>query len=204
MRGSRSTEDASVKFEDVSLEVKIERRERSFSCGEPRMRPLAAGDDQKAGPAVFSAQGVNKRQGAIKSSLSDVTAIRQLIEEYERLPPDQVQQSLGRLTTSPYTSIANGIAMVVDDAAMKKWASSSYFTEALTAYNKARNSVSDVSIEEINVLLIDERTGSVQYRTREVVSGGATAYGSSAAVVVKGDDDTWRIAVVCEHPLTAF
>lgn len=173
--------------EDVSVDVVLERRQRSYSCGEPRVN---AGRPSVAAPRLRTAE-IGQRTKDIVALDADRLAIRKVIESFETLPPDQVQKNHGVLTTDPYTSISDGDSVRVDLNAIKKWEAGSVFGTV------SKQFTAPLQFLEMNIVLIDEKTAAATYTIEQ---GGV--FGTSAVVLVKGDKGDWRVSVHCQHPVT--
>lgn len=200
MRISGLEDFVKVEHEDIAFEVRVERRERSFSCGEPRVRSFAdspAAMDAK--PNWFTASAV--RPQATLSAADESASIRQVIENYEQLAPQNVESSLGELTTNPYVNVNNGVATTVDAEAIRRWQDSEAYKRAIERFNPGK-AAPKVQLDQFTIVLTDAHTASVQYHIRETLADGSTHEGSSASILVKGQDGKWRIAVQSEHPLT--
>lgn len=188
--------------EDVAFEIVLEKRERSYAYGEPRYHPLMATAALEAlddTAAMFNLtvptepEDVRQRILQIQAYDDEVAEIRRVLEEFENLPAEEVLDTHGRLTTDPYTSIANGEAQSVDKAVIKQWVESDAFYAVQMAFGEGDRA----EFNQLNIVLIDERTASAQY---QIVQGGNT--GSSAVIILKGEDGLWRVAVHCQHPVT--
>jgi hypothetical protein len=169
--------------EDVSLEFLLDERERSYSFGEPR---FAAISRAPAGLTANFAATVQPRLERIQTATDDMTEVRTLVADFENLPADKVVQSQGTLTTDPYVSIAEGKISSATKASVEQWAQQ----------HPNVGQRDPVHFNTLQILMIDERTASVQYHIEE---GGKVA--ASALIAIKGDDDKWRVAVHCQHPV---
>jgi hypothetical protein len=173
-----------VSFKDESTRVELEEVHLSFSYGEARPRRM--------GTLAFLAAAVPK------SKDEELEAVHQVILSYETLPADKVEASLGDLTTDPYTSIADGLVNVIDMAAIRAWHASPDFANIKQKYHGSQPHA--VGITNFQASIIDESTASVNYSIVEELPDGSKVYGSSAAVLIKGTDGRWKIAVHCQHP----
>jgi hypothetical protein len=177
-----------LKLDDLAVEVVLERRERSYSFGEPRVGSYATRDDKSA-PTPTELENRIKNLDFL---IADRKAIRSVIENFENLQPNDVLAAHGQITTDPYISIAEGEMTSVDQAVLTNWLNSNVFGEVSGEFGGALDFLS------LNVVLIDESTATATYSIAQ-----ADLVGTSAVVLTKGSDGQWRIAVHCQHPITA-
>jgi hypothetical protein len=190
MKDSESTnvDKANLVHEDVSVEVVLERRQRSYSCGEPRIRAMAVArvPDHAIEPAA-----IRKRIVAVADLVDERLTIRKLLEKFETLPISEVAAQHGKITTDPYTSIADGQAATVNGNAIDKWLRSELVKKLSGKYT------TPLQFVDVNITLIDERTAAATYT---ILQGGVA--GATSTILVKGNDGQWRITVHCQHPIT--
>lgn len=181
--------DVLKNLKDVAVEVVIDRQERSYAFGEPRVTATAA---LGATGADISPEAVAKRVAKLTGAdtVGDRIAIRKVVENFEHLKPTQVASSLGKLTLKTYTSIANGHVKRVDKAAVTEWMKSDVFRR-LAAANRDKS-----DLLEFSVTLTDESTATATYTIAQ-----GKSVGTSSVILIK-EDGTWRIAVHCQHPVT--
>ncbi|MEW8288250.1 MAG: hypothetical protein AB2697_19905 [Candidatus Thiodiazotropha endolucinida] len=175
------------RFQNEALEFDLERTERSYAFGEPRVGAVLFGD--RAQEPDISRTSVRRRLEDVAVDVEEKFAIRKIIEEFEQLHPDEVLDHHGKLTLETYTAVASGAVMQVDSESIKEWVASPLFKKL------ADRDAKPAEVIELDIVLTDERTASATY---SIVQSGQTA--SSAAILVKGDDG-WRIAVHCQHPV---
>ncbi|KAB5597574.1 hypothetical protein [Vibrio parahaemolyticus] len=178
-------------FVDNSVSLEIEETQRSYAFGEPRVgKALFRTIDARNLDAIeIDAEKIRSRSNAVLTSTDEKFAIREVIEKFEQLSPEDVLKHHGKLTLDEYISVSDGEAMTIDKDAVKKWLKSDLFKE-LSANEKGI-----AEITEFDVTLIDERTSVVVY---SIVQNGKT--GTSSATLVKGDSG-WRIVVHSQHPV---
>jgi hypothetical protein len=164
-----------LKFEDQAIEVVLEKRERSYSFGEPRTGPpFMALINQPAANLALNFAAVSDRLKDVVLSINDKKAIRDLIEAFEKTPPNQVIATYGRYTLDPYTSVQEGQVLVVNQNVVQQWVNSPAFAALSNA------AVGMPEIVELLISFVDESTASVSY---SIEQGGLQA--TSAAIVVK-------------------
>lgn len=162
---------------DVSFDLVIERRERSYSFGEPRVGAVLAFGDQS-------------ERLALATHAATEFEIRTIVEQFENLPRNRVLESHGVLTTDPYVSVTGGQTMTVDRAAVEKWVQGEVFREARDQAD------CPATIVNFNATVVDSKTATAVYSIHQ---DGKMA--NSTVTVVKNDDGQWRIAVHSQHPV---
>lgn len=173
--------------QNEALDFELERTERSYAFGEPRVGSVLFAD--RASTADVSRTSVRRRLQDVALDVEEKFAIRKLIETFEQLKPGEVVENHGRLTLEEYVSVAGGELLHVDRETVKEWIDSALYKKL------SDPDATPAEIIELDVVMIDERTASCSY---SIVQSGQTA--SSAAIVTKGDDG-WKIAVHCQHPV---
>lgn len=186
-----SKTNTTIAQEDLSFEIVLERRERSYSYGEPRVNHLS-GDV----PATLDANQLAQRIAGLRNANPEHKAIRSVIEQFEKLAPSQVVNSFGTLTTAPYTSVAGGVTREVKLTDVQQWVQSNGYGQIQTAYGNPSPSVFEFT--QLAIVLIDERTASATYTAiyDDGVAGTSTAILTRTAV-----GQPWRIAVHIPHPV---
>lgn len=177
-------------FEDLAIEVNLDRRERSYSFGEPRVGGgFLAANAAIANPGAGFSAASNKLAAVVFSS-GDKAAIRAVLDAFEKIPLNQVATTHGQYTLDPYTVVQDGTLAVIGQAEAQD------LTNSATSGAFAAAAASPANIVEINISFTDERTASVQY---SIEQDGHHAL--CAAILVRTGAD-WKIAVYCQHPLT--
>jgi hypothetical protein len=182
-------------IEDVSFDIQIERKERSYAFGEARaggratMRALST---SAATDKISAAANIKKTAGRLESLSSGGNDgdIKQVISQYENAGPEDVLDQHGKITLDNYTIVTNGEADSVSYDDTKQWVNSKEYKEICKMHPKDK-----VELQNLNVSYTDDNTAAVNYSIKE---NDMTA--NCSAVVVK-NGGAWKIAVYCQHPV---
>lgn len=181
-------------IEDVSFDIQIERKERSYSFGEARAggrNTMAALSKSAATDRVSAAANIRKTAGRLESlSGGDDGDIKQCISKYENAGPGDVLDQHGKVTLDNYTIVTNGEADSVSYDDTKQWVNSKEYKEICKMHPKEK-----VEFVNFNVSYTDDNTAAVNYSIKE-----NDMVANCSAVVVK-NDGAWKIAVYCQHPV---
>lgn len=182
-------------IEDVSFDIQIERKERSYAFGEARAggrNTMAALSKSIATDRLTAAANIRKTAGRLESLSTggDDGDIKDVISQYENASPEDVLDQHGKITLDNYTIVTNGEADSVSYEDTKKWVNSSEYKELCKMHPKDK-----VQFVNYNVAYTDDNTATVNYSIKE-----NDMVANCSAVVVK-NDGAWKIAVYCQHPV---
>lgn len=191
MRGKDS--EKFIQFEDESEIIELEDVELSYAFGEARPRVMAPSQ-----LATFTSL-VETGGTAVEPKKDVLLEILDVVTKFENLPVSGVMKSLGTLTTNPYLSVSDGAVETIDEQAMTNWLESGVFAAIKDTYEGDKKH--KVSVVDISMSLIDDKTASVQYHIEDKLPSGRVLTGTSAVILVKRRGKGWQIAVHCQHPL---
>jgi len=179
--------------DDLSLDVTLERRERSYSFGEPRMAHYGG----RAAKQAINPKDTLERIRRLGTMYDEQLAIRDVIVAFERLSPDQVVEAHGKLTTDPYISVSEGVTNTVDIKRLREWVEGRAFEAIRKAFGNTDPELAELT--QLSITMVDEATAAVTYT---MLYGKERMPGTSSVIVTRADDGGWRIAVHTPHPVT--
>ena len=145
--------------------------------------------------AVFSpAAEVEPEPGDVQSLGSDALKdqVRQHLETWDSLAPDQFAKQWKQYATDPYVGVGPHWVGLVDDDTVKRWMASDDLQEALRTHPP--HSPRKVSLSNLQITHLSPARVLATYRVEEEYTNGKMTAGNTFAVLFRTADG-WKVGV---------
>lgn len=146
-------------------------------------------------PAAHSTQDVDDSEQPDSAGEDDDQAIAHLIETWEQIQHHEALDAVPEVTSDPYAAIAPTWTQLMDSESLKEWIESDEFQERKDEFTPADGATREVS--DLEITYVGPSMANATYRSEE--QGVHGVYLSQNAVILRKEEDGWRIAAITKH-----
>ena len=156
--------------------------------------PPAPGEPESAALGIAApTAGAAAAPSDAETAAGDEAAIRDHLQRWESLTPEQFAASWRDLATDPYVGVGPGWVGVIDQATVDQWMKSADLQEAMASHPPF--TPRRVTLSNLQVVWLGPSRVVATYRAEETYTNGALAAGNTFAVLMNVRGRGWRIAV---------